>query len=63
MQTLTRTYMIVIEDFDLMTIMDENLNWMKLPHLFPNFSLNVRAPLLYTYAYFIKLDSLFRCTH
>ena len=36
MQTLTRTYMVVIEDFDLMITMDENENWMKLTHLLSN---------------------------
>ena len=31
--------MIVIEDFDHMTTMDENINWMKLTHLFLNISI------------------------
>jgi hypothetical protein len=48
MQTLTKTYMVVIEDFDLMTTMDENMNWMKLTHLLSMFALNLRAP-YYTY--------------
>ena len=39
MQTLTRTYMTVIEDFDHMTPMNENVNRMKLTHLFSNFSI------------------------
>ena len=34
MQTLTRTYMVVIEDYDHMTTKDENMNKMKLTHLF-----------------------------
>ena len=33
MQTLARTYMVVIKDYDHMTTMDESVNWMKLRHL------------------------------
>ena len=33
MQTLTRTYMIVIKDYDPMTTVDEDVNWMKLTHI------------------------------
>ena len=43
MQALTRTYMVVIEDFDHMAIMDENLNWTKLTYLLSKFSLNLKA--------------------
>jgi hypothetical protein len=39
--------MVVIEDYDHMTIMDENVNWMKLTNLLSLFSLNLRA-LFYT---------------
>ena len=33
MQTLTRMYMVVIEEFDHMTKMDDNVNCMKVTHL------------------------------
>ena len=52
MQTLTRTYMVVIEDFDHMAIMDEKVNYTKLTCLLSVFSLNLRAPLLHIYIYF-----------
>ena len=39
MQILTRTYMIVIKDFDHMIPMNENVNRMKQTHLFSNFSI------------------------
>ena len=29
MQTLTRAYMVLIEDYDHMTLMDENMNWIN----------------------------------
>jgi hypothetical protein len=38
MQTLTRTCMVVIEDFDLMTTMDENMTWMETNTTIANFS-------------------------
>jgi hypothetical protein len=41
MKTLARTNMLVIEDYDHMTIMDENMIWMKLTHLFSTLSLNL----------------------
>ena len=34
---------VVIEDYDHVTIMYENLNWMKLTHLLSSNSLNLRA--------------------
>ena len=43
-KTLTRMDKVVIEDFYHMTTMDGNANWMKLTHLLPKFSLNLRAP-------------------
>ena len=43
MQTLTRTYMVVIEGFDHMTTMEENMNCTKLTHLLSFLSLNLRA--------------------
>ena len=33
MQTQTRTYVIVIKDYELMITMDDNVNWMKPTHL------------------------------
>ena len=33
MQALSRMGMVVIEDYYHVTIMDENVNWMKLTHL------------------------------
>ena len=44
MQTLTRTNMVVFKDYDHMTIMNEDMKWMKLTHLISIFSLNVMAP-------------------
>ena len=45
MQTLTRTHVVVIEDFDHMTTMDENVNCTKITHLLSKkISLNLRAP-------------------
>jgi hypothetical protein len=32
-QTLTRTYMLVIKNYDHMTTMSKNMNWMKLTQL------------------------------
>ena len=43
-QTLTRTYMVVVEDFDHMKTMNENVHWMKLTHLLSIFPLNLRTP-------------------
>jgi hypothetical protein len=40
MQTLLGMDMAVIEDYYHMTIMDENMNWMKLTYLLSNFTLN-----------------------
>ena len=39
----TRTYMVLIKDYDHMTTMNENVNWMKPTHLLSNFA-NLRAP-------------------
>ena len=44
MQTLIKMDKVVIEDYYRVTIMDENMNWMKLTHLLSLFSLNPRAP-------------------
>ena len=63
MQTLTRTYMVVIEDTNHMTIMDENVNWMKLTNLLSLSSLNLRAPYYTSTFTSKKSNSLFRCTH
>ena len=41
MQTLTRIFMVVIEDYDHITSMDENVNQMKLTHLL---SKKIRKP-------------------
>ena len=44
MQTLTRTNMVVIKDYDHMIAKDENMNRMKLTHLLSIFPLNFRPP-------------------
>jgi hypothetical protein len=44
MQTLPRTNVVVIEDFDRMTTLDEDVNCTKPTHLLSMFSLNLRAP-------------------
>ena len=62
MQTLTRTYMIVIEDYDRMTTMDEIVNWMKVLHLLPNFSLDLRVPFC-TYTFTSKTLIAFLKVH
>ena len=43
MQTLIRTHMAVIEDFDHMIIMDKNVKSTKLTHMLSIVSLNLRA--------------------
>ena len=35
---------VVIKDYNHMTTMDENMNWMKVTHVLSNFSLNLRPP-------------------
>jgi hypothetical protein len=35
--------MIVIKNYDHMTVMDENMSWMKLTNLLSKFSLNLKA--------------------
>lgn len=44
-----------------MITMDKNVNSMKLTHLLPNFSLDLRDPLIYLY--FKRINNLSRCTH
>ena len=44
MQILTRIGMVVTKNYDRMTTMDENANWMKLKCLYSYFSLNLMAP-------------------
>ena len=44
MQTLTTLDKIVIEDYYQMTIINENVYWMKVAHLFSSFSQNLRVP-------------------
>jgi hypothetical protein len=44
MQTLTKTNIVVVRDYDCTTTMNENMKWMKLTHPLSNFSLNLRAP-------------------
>ena len=43
MQTLTKTHIVVIEDYDLVTTLDEKVDWMKLTHLLSKNSLELRA--------------------
>ena len=47
--------MVVILPYDQMTTMDENVNWMKLPHLMSDFSYKPKGPLLYISLYFETL--------
>ena len=44
MQTLTTTHLVVNKDYDHMTTMDENVNWMKLTHLLSIYFVNLKAP-------------------
>ena len=44
MQTLTWMDMVVIEDYYPLTILDENMCWMKLTRLLVGFPQNLRAP-------------------
>jgi hypothetical protein len=41
MQTLTRIDRVDIEDYYHMTLVDKNVNWMKLTHLLLRLSLNI----------------------
>ena len=41
MQTLTRMDRVIIEDYYHVTLVDENLNWMKLTHPLSRLSLNL----------------------
>ena len=41
---LTRRHMVVIEDYNHLKTMDENVKWMKLTHLLSFFPLNLRGP-------------------
>ena len=63
MEALTRMDLVVIEDYCDMTTMDENINWMTLAYLLSSLSLNLTAPLLYIYLYFIFLNRLFGYMH
>ena len=47
MQTLRIKYMAVMKDYDHMTIIDENVNWMKLTYLLSMSSLNLKAPFVH----------------
>ena len=47
MQTLTRRHVVVIEDYDHMTVMNENVKRMKPTLWFSFFSLNLRAPFVH----------------
>ena len=44
MQTLTRTNVVTINDFDHMTTMDENVKWMTLTPILSRKLLHLRAP-------------------
>ena len=46
MQPLTITYVVVIENYDHMTTLDENVND-ELANLLSNFSLNLRGPFVH----------------
>ena len=62
MQTLTRTYMVVIEDFVHTTTINENVNYMKLTHLLSKISI-ILGPPLYIYLYVKRINNPFRWTH
>lgn len=38
---------VVVEDYYHMTIVNENMNWMKSTHLLSSISLNLKAPFVY----------------
>ena len=60
MQTLIRMDGIVSKDHYHMTIVDENVIWMKLTHLLSRFFSKTQGRLLYIYLYFRVLDNLFQ---
>ena len=41
-----------MKDYDHMTTMDENMNWMKQAHLLSILISTIEGPLLYIYLYF-----------
>ena len=55
--------MVVIEDYlHIMTILGENVNWVKLAHLLLKFSWNLMAP--FVHKTLLKLfNSIFKCTN
>ena len=57
----TRRHMVVIEDYDHMKTMDENVKQMKLTHLLSALSPNLTAP--FCTSHVLKFYSLFGCTH
>jgi len=64
MQTLTRTYMLVINNYDHIATMDENMNWMKLTRLLSKKNLyTLGPPFVHLLLQFKKIESLSRCTH
>ena len=62
MQTLTRLDKVVIEDYYHMTIINENVYYMKLAHLLSNFSQNLRVP-FYTSTFTSKFLIAFLSVH
>ena len=62
LQTLTRTYMVIIKDHDCMTTIDKYVNWIKLTHLLSKFPLTLGPP-FEIHFYFKKINSLFIYTY
>ena len=60
MQTLTKTYMVAIEGYNHMTIVDEHMNWMKLTHLFAKFFSKSQGPFYTSTFTSKKLIALFK---
>jgi hypothetical protein len=62
MQTLTRVYKVIIDDYYHMTTMDD-VGWIKLTLCSLFFLQTIGGPLLYIYLYFIILNSLLKCVN
>ena len=61
LQTLTRMDKVVIKDYYNMTIINENVYWMKLAHLLLSFSQDLRVPFRKSTFKFKISNSLFKC--
>ena len=63
MQTSTRMDKVVIEHYYHMTTINENVHWIRLPHVLSRFSSKLQGPFLQIYLCFKILNKLFKCTH